>query len=385
MLQENLVRTPESLELGQPDFARAIRNRRLARYGFAAVVLGLSAAAFFRPHAREPDFTLILKGFSETLEELPAKPADDFVESLDIPAETACGAEVRDCFSRLDSMDETVETNEFRETLELCLVAAVDCVASVEVADAQRANENATMELASAISLLRGRNVEPGMELIVSSFKSAADAIGKQFPEVARLVKSVIVHVMKLLEKYTPVVVEHAKKLGGFASEEVQKGFDVLKEHLPTLIRKCKCGASYAGREVSAAAERIRKELPRLQHLAIGAERNATIILNGLLANVPRLVETCKSEIAKAKEQHAENFQKIQGALVVAAALGGGLLLLNHHNNEVNALDVAQMQDANDELPVFYRLSTTDYTAIVSAYDAGRWEELGRTVGFLLQ
>merc|ERR1719321_1068377 len=103
-------------------------------------------------------------------------------------------------------MDETLETNEFRATLEQCLVAAVDCVASVEVADAQRANANATRELESAISLLRRRNVDHGMELIVSSFKSAADAIGKQFPEVARLVKSVIMHVMKLLEKYTPIV-----------------------------------------------------------------------------------------------------------------------------------------------------------------------------------
>jgi hypothetical protein len=344
-----------------------------------------------RPHgARELDFSLILKGFSETLEELPSKPAEnDFVASLEIPSDTPCFAAVRDCFARLD---ETEETEAFRETLDECMLTTFECVASVEVSDAQRANENATFELKSAITLLRQQDVDHGMDKIVHSLKTAAEAIGKQFPEVARFVKAVISQVMKLLEKYTPVVMEHAKKLGGVASEEVQKGFEILKEHLPTLIRQCKWGASYAGREVQAAAEKIRKELPRLQRLAEGAEKNAAVVLDGLLRNMPRLVDTCKTEIAKAAEERGVDMQKIQGALVVAAALGGGLYWLHHHANEVNQLDLSQMEEKeglnpvlSDDSPLFLRLHTTEYSAIVKAYDSGRWEDLGRAIGLVLQ
>lgn len=378
MLQETLVRTPESLEV-QPGLERSIRNKRLSRYGLAVVVLGLSAAAFLRPHQRELDFSLILKGFSETLEELPEKPADEFVESLEIPASTPCFANVRDCFNRLDSMEETPE---FRETLDECLYAAFECVTSVEEQDEQHATEEARKELEGAIVLLRKRDIEPGMEMIVNSLKNAADAIGKQFPEVARFVKAVITHIMKLLQKFTPVVVEHAKKLGEFASQEIEHGLKILKDNLPTVIRKCKCGASYAGREVNAAASMIRQELPRLQKMAEDTEKNAMVIFDALLSKVPKLVETCKTEIAKAQED-AENLQKIQGALLVAAALGGGLLLLHHHANQIDDLDVTKM-DEEEEQPTFLSLVATDYAAVVAAYDSGRWEDLGRLVGRLV-
>jgi hypothetical protein len=392
--------------------SRARRAALGVACGLVLVVIGSATrvALYGKPWQPEPDWPLVFKGFSEALSSdglakleqraAAAGAAPALMNNAIALPEASCMAQVDECLDNRTLSLADVNIDRFFQRLDDCLARAAKCAFDVEAAEADKALAAANVDLLAAVSMLE-TGAKEGVEKLNGAIKGASAAVAREFPSVAAFMRSVAERVLAYLRRNLPLWIAAAKEIGGVFGEQLLRALEVLQERLPGVAQQCKCGlaeGAKAVKEASAeAAALLRAELPRWTAEAKKAGQGAILFAEGLLADVPKVVDMCKTELEK---QIAKDGKKvvIQKALVVGAALGAVGIWMHHQHTQTQARAAELIASTTPSPEVTAERRSLRVKAsesqkqgwpaehmLASAYRNGLWESFGRQAARILE
>merc|ERR1719473_1209738 len=423
-LAQKLVREP--LEVSEPPPAPSRQPRsaspRATFAVFCALTLALLGSALRvrvlgSPKPREPDWPLVFKGFSETLSALELEQLENdtwqagssIMHNTIATEKPSCMEQVDACLDNSTVLFADIDMDTFFRRLDDCLTRAATCAREAEAAEADRALAAANADLFAAVSSLEA-GAGDGLRRLTGAIRRASAAVAHEFPAVASFMKTVAERVIAYLQRNLPLWIAAAKQIGGAFGERLVAALRVLQERLPGVANACKCGLGEGAKAVkeasTAAAELLRAELPVWTAEAKKAGMGAIVFAEGLLKDVPKVVDMCKTELEK---QIAKDGKKavVQKALVVGAALGAVGFWMHHQHLETQkaAEEREFFRDWERALPApgdltpvlatprrlraraseSQRLGWPAEHMLASMYRTGLWEAFGRQAALLLE